>query len=123
MLKHTEEFYKYTINIYTQTPDKDWIDFYNMSEEQQELNDQFAPTESRGEFRYEIVLDTQQNKNRFMLLASDDIGMGDISSALLNARWDIIAVYEKAITDEKKLAEMWDNRWNGLKELEIANTI
>jgi len=116
MLKHTEEYYGYTINIYTQTPDKDWTDFYNMSEEQQDLNDQFAPTESRGEFRYEIVLNT-------LLLASDDIGMGDISSALLNARWDIIAVYEKAITDEKKLEEMYDNRWNGLKELEIANTI
>lgn len=121
MLKHTEEYYGYTINIYSQTPDKDWTDFFNMSEEQQELNDQFAPTESRGEFRYEIVLDTKVSVP--LVLESDDIGMGDISSALLNARWDIIAVYEKAITDKKKLAEMWDNRWNGLKELEIANTI
>ena len=96
---HKEIFWNYDIKVYRQTPDKDWTDFYNMSEEQQDLNDQFAPIESKGEYRYEILYDD-------MILEEDDICMGDLYSALTNARWEVFHRYNKAIRDEKKLAKI-----------------
>tara|TARA_R100000458_G_C8117734_1_gene137899 strand:+ start:263 stop:607 length:345 start_codon:yes stop_codon:yes gene_type:complete len=100
MLKYSENFYGYTINIYSQTPDKDWEDFYNLSEEDQMLWDQFEPTESKGEYRYEILYNN-------VLLESDDISMGDDAAALTNARWEIFIKYKELITDEKKLWKIY----------------
>lgn len=102
MLEYQEVFHNYTIKVYKQTPDKDWTDFYNMSEEQQDLNDQFAPDESKGEYRYEVLLEDK-------IVESDDICMGDFYSTLTNARWDVFHRYKKVITDEKKREKIYDS--------------
>tara|TARA_R100000458_G_C8274337_1_gene249277 strand:+ start:2729 stop:3115 length:387 start_codon:yes stop_codon:yes gene_type:complete len=99
---YEEIFWNYNIKVYRQTPDKDWTDFYNMSEEQQDLNDQFAPDESKGEYRYEVLLEDK-------IVESDDICMGDFYSTLTNARWDVFHRYKKVITDEKKREKIYDS--------------
>jgi hypothetical protein len=122
MLEYTENFFNYTINIYSQTPDEDFIYFYNLSEGDQILWSEFEPIESKGKYRYEVIYGG-------MLLESDDIAMGDEFSALTNARWDIFTTYKKAITDEKKLEKMYDsiykpfNRdgWTDLQYVEMLN--
>ena len=109
MLEYQEVFHNYTIKVYKQTPDKDWVDFFSMSEEQQDLNDQFAPLESKANYRYEIVADN-------MVVKDDNISMDDIASAVFTARWDIFIVYEKAVTSEARIDKIYKSIRKPLSE-------
>ena len=82
----------YVIKVYEQEADKEWIDWYSLTDEEQEEQDQEGnfPCNSFGEFGYQVCDILGK------VLDSDFKAMGDDTCCLENAQGDIDCIIKES---------------------------